>query len=133
MRRCVALLASTVLIGCGGSADRAVLEKQEEKDPAPAVALNEYLDALVAKDWRRACRLLAEQGITMRIWQEQGGCEKNMADGVPLYVAPNTRKAMDQGDYDLKVEDDTATVTPEGTGSYTLVREEGEWRVLEPS
>ena len=117
-----AVLACVTLAGCGGGGG----------DDAPAEALKSYFDAMAEKDWKRACDLLSDRG-TKGIWESEGGCEKPLAGYRPEGVPPTVRKAMEDGDYTVEIQGDQATVTPEGTGAYSLVREDGEWLLAQPS
>lgn len=108
------LIASAVLLGCGGSA-------------APEAVLKDFFTAVGENDTKAACALLSkEQRITDTA---DGACE----DALFLDPRPDVLNRIESGDYDVKrfPQDRTATVVVAGQeAEYEFAEEDGKWRLV---
>jgi hypothetical protein len=111
------LCLGLVSAGCGGGSD-------------PDDVLKEYAQALESKEWKAACDLLQRSEREKLDGSADGGCELLLKDYLAEGFPPDTMKLLDDGRYEVRTEGDEATVTPEGKGGFTLVRERGEWRLM---
>ena len=108
---------TAALAGCGGGS-------------APADTLKEYANAVQDKDFKTACELLETSQRELMDGGRDGGCELALEDYLADGFPKDTMKLLDDGRYEVETSGDRATVTPEGKGGFTLVREDGDWRMM---